>query len=55
MRATAIAAVLLVAAAAAPVQAAPVLIDRIVAVVNDGIILQSELDRAIGISTSQLR
>lgn len=55
MRATAIAAVLLFAAAAAPVQAAPVLIDRIVAVVNDGIILQSELDRAIGISTSQLR
>lgn len=41
--------------AALPAQAAPVLIDRIVAVVNDGVVLQSELDRAIGISTSQLR
>ncbi|MES2885097.1 MAG: peptidylprolyl isomerase [Pseudomonadota bacterium] len=37
------------------VQAEPVLLDRIVVVVNDGVILQSELDRAIGISTGQLR
>lgn len=36
-------------------RAEPVLLDRIVVVVNDGVILQSELDRAIGISTGQLR
>ena len=38
-----------------PTRAEPVLIDRIIAVVNDGVILQSELDRAITISTGQLR
>jgi peptidyl-prolyl cis-trans isomerase SurA len=38
-----------------PARAEPVLIDRIIAVVNDGVILQSELDRAITISTGQLR
>ncbi len=58
MRATAFAALTLAAAtfaAARPAYAEPVLIDRIVAVVNDGVILQSELDRAISISTGQLR
>ncbi|MDO9453994.1 MAG: peptidylprolyl isomerase [Stagnimonas sp.] len=57
MRATAFAALTLAAAlaAASPAHAEPVLIDRIVAVVNDGVILQSELDRAIGISVGQLR
>lgn len=58
MRASAFAAVALAAAtfAAAPTaHAEPVLIDRIVAVVNDGVVLQSELDRAISISNSQLR
>lgn len=54
VRATAFAAVFL-AATALTAQAQPVLIDRIVAIVNDGVILQSELDRAIGISTGQLR
>lgn len=42
-------------AAALPVRAEMVLLDRIVAVVNDGVILQSELERAVGISTNQLR
>ncbi len=58
MRDTAFAAFTLAAAtlaAALPTHAAPVLIDRIVAVVNDGVILQSELERAVGISSSQLR
>lgn len=36
-------------------QAEPLPLDRIIAVVNDGVILQSELDRAIGMSTAQLR
>lgn len=36
-------------------QAQPLPLDRIIAVVNDGVILQSELDRAIGMSTAQLR
>ncbi len=53
VRAFAFAAVVL--AVALPAQAEPVLIDRIVVVVNDGVILQSELDRAISLSTSQLR
>lgn len=53
MRALAFAALALVAAL--PAHAEPVLLDRIVAVVNDGVILQNELDRAIGISNSQLR
>jgi len=55
MRATTLAALILASVFAGPLRAGPVLIDRIVAVVNDGIILQSELDRAISISTSQLR
>ena len=54
MRALAFAALAL-AVTALPARAQPVLLDRIVAIVNDGVILQSELDRAIGISTSQLR
>ena len=53
MRALAFAALAL--AAALPLRAEMILLDRIVAVVNDGVILQTELDRAIGISTSQLR
>lgn len=36
-------------------QAEPQPLDRIIAVVNDGVILQSELDRAISMSTAQLR
>lgn len=57
MRTHVFAALTLVAASftAAPAFAAPILLDRIVAVVNDGVILQSELDRSIGISVSQLR
>ena len=43
------------ALAAGTAQAAPVPLDRIIAVVNDGVILQSELDRAIALSTAQLR
>ncbi len=53
MRALAFAAIAF--AAALPAHAEPVMLDRIVAVVNDGVVLQSELDRAIGLSTSQLR
>lgn len=41
--------------AALPLHAEPILLDRIVAVVNDGVILQSEMERAMGISASQLR
>jgi peptidyl-prolyl cis-trans isomerase SurA len=37
-----------------PAQAQPVSLDRIVAVVNDGVVLQSELDRAVSISLNQL-
>ena len=57
MRVQAFAALTLLAASfsAAPALAAPILLDRIVAVVNDGVVLQSELERAIGISVSQLR
>ncbi len=57
MRAPAFAAFTLAAVllGAPSAQAEPVLIDRIVAVVNDGVVLQSELERAVGISTSQLR
>jgi len=51
----ALAVVALALAATLPAHAEPVLLDRIVVVVNDGVILQSELDRAIGISTNQLR
>lgn len=41
---------------AAPIaRAEPQPLDRIIAVVNDGVILQSELDRAISMSTAQLR
>ena len=40
---------------AAGAQAAPQPLDRIIAVVNDGVILQSELDRALNMSTAQLR
>ena len=54
MRALAFAAFSL-ALSSLPAHAEPVLLDRIVVVVNDGVILQSELDRAIGISTGQLR
>ena len=54
MRALAFAAVSL-AITSFSTHAEPVLLDRIVVVVNDGVILQSELDRAIGISTGQLR
>lgn len=53
MRALAFAALAL--ATCLPARAEMILLDRIVVVVNDGVILQSELDRAIGISTSQLR
>ena len=53
MRALAFAALTACASLAATAQ--PVSIDRIVAVVNDGVILQSELDRAISVSTGQLR
>ncbi|MES2684430.1 MAG: peptidylprolyl isomerase [Pseudomonadota bacterium] len=58
MRASALLALPLVVTALAafsPAHAEPVLLDRIVVVVNDGVILQTELDRAIGISTGQLR
>lgn len=48
-------ALLALALAAGTAQAAPVPLDRIIAVVNDGVILQSELDRAIALSTAQLR
>lgn len=36
-------------------RAEPQSIDRIIAVVNDGVVLQSELDRALSLSTAQLR
>ncbi|MDP3858530.1 MAG: peptidylprolyl isomerase [Stagnimonas sp.] len=36
-------------------QAEPQPLDRIIAVVNDGVVLQSELDRSISLSTAQLR
>jgi peptidyl-prolyl cis-trans isomerase SurA len=43
---------LALALAAAPARAEP--IDRIVAVVNDGVVLQSELDRSLQMSRKQL-
>jgi peptidyl-prolyl cis-trans isomerase SurA len=43
---------LALALAAVPARAAP--IDRIVAVVNDGVVLQSELDRSLQVSRKQL-
>lgn len=39
----------------APVRATPQMIDRIIAVVNDGVILQSELDREIKVTEGTLR
>src|SRR5687767_3749933 len=43
---------LVLALAAVPLHAAP--IDRIVAVVNEGVVLQSELDRALQVTRQQL-
>lgn len=49
---TALLSALIFSAAAA---AAPIPIDRIVVVVNDGVVLQSELERAVLLSTQQLK
>ena len=46
---------LLLTAALLPAHAAPEPLDRIVAVVNDGVVLQSELDRGVAIAKGQLR
>ncbi len=50
-----VAAALLASASAFSAYAAPTPLDKIIVVVNDGVILQSELDRALRVSAAQLK